>query len=150
MRSNQLHYSPHALAELLRQGIAFTGAGIASAIVHYGVLISLVQSGTLMPVPATLCGYVAGGIVSYTLNRRHTYRSDRPHHEAIWRFVIVAAVGFLLTWLVMHILVDRLALPYLPAQLLTTGIVLVWSFSAHKAWTFGAARAATGNPRRSS
>jgi putative flippase GtrA len=138
-----------ALGELLRQGVAFTGAGIAAAIAHYSVLIALVQSGTLRPVPATLCGYVAGGIVSYTLNRRHTYRSDRPHHEAVWRFVTVAAVGFLLTWLVMHILVDRLALPYLPAQLLTTGIVLIWSFTAHKAWTFGTGRAAAGNQRRS-
>ena len=129
------------LGELLREGIAFTGAGIAAAIVHYGLLVGLVQSGTLAPVPATLCGYVGGGIVSYALNRRHTYRSDRPHKEAMWRFAIVAGVGFLITWAVMHILVERLDLPYLPAQLLTTGIVLVWSFTAHKAWTFGVSKA---------
>jgi putative flippase GtrA len=36
----------------------------------------------------------------------------------------------------MHRLVDRWHLPYLPAQFLTTGIVLVWSFSAQKWWTF--------------
>ena len=138
-----------ATGELLRQGVAFTGAGIAAAIVHYGLLIGLVQTGTLAPVPATLCGYLGGGIVSYALNRRHTYRSDRPHHEAMWRFATVAGIGFLITWAVMHVLVDRLALPYLPAQLFTTGLVLVWSFTAHKAWTFGAARAATGNPGRS-
>src|SRR5438132_530064 len=82
------------------------GAGIAAAIVHYGVLIGLVQGGLLAPVPATLCGYVAGGIVSYRLNRRHTYRSDRPHREAAWRFAIVAGIGFLITFAVMHLLVD--------------------------------------------
>jgi len=123
--------------EPMRQVLAFGGAGIAAAIVHYGVLIGLVQSGTLDPVPATLCGYLGGGIVSYALNRRHTYRSDRPHRQAIWRFAGVAGVGFLITWGVMHLLVDRWSLPYLPAQLLTTGIVLLWSFSAHKWWTFG-------------
>ena len=42
-----------------------------------------------------------------------------------------------LTFAVMHLLVDRWALPYLPAQVLTTGLVLIWSFSAHKWWTFG-------------
>ncbi|SEC45611.1 Putative flippase GtrA (transmembrane translocase of bactoprenol-linked glucose) [Rhizobiales bacterium GAS191] len=121
----------------LRQILAFGGAGIAAAIVHYGTLIGLVQGGALTPVPATLCGYIAGGIVSYALNRRHTYRSDRPHQEAVWRFAAVAAVGFLITFAVMHVLVDRWSLPYLPAQFLTTGIVLIWSFSAHKWWTFG-------------
>ncbi|MFI5014732.1 MAG: GtrA family protein [Hyphomicrobiales bacterium] len=124
-------------AEPVRQILAFGGAGVAAAIVHYGLLIGLVQTATLAPVPATLCGYLGGGLVSYALNRRHTYRSERPHQEAVWRFAAVAGVGFLITWAVMHLLVDRWSLPYLPAQLLTTGIVLIWSFSAHKWWTFG-------------
>ncbi|MBV8963056.1 MAG: GtrA family protein [Hyphomicrobiales bacterium] len=120
----------------VRQFLAFGGAGIAAAIFHYGTLIGLVQGEVLAPVPATLCGYVAGGLVSYVLNRRHTYRSERPHQEAVWRFAIVAGVGFLLTWAAMHLLVERWTLPYLPAQFLTTGLVLIWSFSAHKWWTF--------------
>jgi putative flippase GtrA len=124
-------------AEPVRQILAFGGAGIAAAVFHYATLIGLVEGGVLTPVPATLCGYLAGGGVSYALNRRHTYRSDRPHREAVWRFVTVAAIGFAITFAVMHVLVDRWSLPYLPAQLLTTGIVLVWSFSAHKWWTFG-------------
>jgi putative flippase GtrA len=128
--------SPSWLNHPVRQLLAFGGAGIAAAILHYGVLIGLVQGGVLAPVPATLCGFVAGGLISYGLNRRHTYRSGRPHQEAVWRFAIVAGVGFLLTWAVMHRLVDRWHLPYLPAQIFTTGVVLVWSFAAHKWWTF--------------
>jgi putative flippase GtrA len=126
-----------------RQVLAFGGAGVAAAIVHYGTLIGLVETGTAPPVPATLAGYLFGGIVSYALNRRHTYRSDRPHQEAGWRFAVVAGVGFLLTWLLMHLLVDDFEQPYLPAQLLTTALVLVWSFSAHKWWTFAKKRAST-------
>jgi putative flippase GtrA len=48
----------------------------------------------------------------------------------------VAAVGFVLTGFLMHLLVDRLGVLYLAAQLVTTGIVLFWSFIAHKVWTF--------------
>ena len=44
--------------------------------------------------------------------------------------------GFLLTGTFMHLFTRWLALPYLPAQVVTTGIVLVWSFLANKAWTF--------------
>lgn len=128
--------SPSRASRPARQLLAFGGAGIAAAIVHYGTLIGLVQAEVLAPVPATLCGYLGGGLVSYVLNRRHTYRSERRHREAVWRFIVVAGVGFLLTWAVMHVLVERWSLPYLTAQLLTTGIVLIWSFSAHKWWTF--------------
>jgi putative flippase GtrA len=125
-----------SLALLARQFTAFFGVGLVAAVAHYGLLIALVEGGGLHPVPATLAGYVAGGLVSYALNRRHTYTSRRPHREATWRFALVAFVGFLLTWLFMHAFTIWLGAPYLPAQLVTTGIVMLWSFLAHKAWTF--------------
>ena len=125
-----------SIALLARQFIAFFGVGLVAAVAHYGLLIALVEGGGLHPVPATLAGYVAGGLVSYALNRRHTYTSRRPHREATWRFALVAFVGFLLTWLFMHAFTIWLGAPYLPAQLVTTGIVMLWSFLAHRAWTF--------------
>ncbi len=119
-----------------RQITLFILVGLAAALAHYGTLIGLVEGRRWTPVPATLCGYVAGGIVSYVLNRRMTFESGRAHSQAIWRFAAVAAVGFALTWVAMLILVDGLGAPYLAAQGLTTGLVMVWSFLAHRFWTF--------------
>lgn len=96
----------------------------------------LVEGFRIGPVPATLAGYLAGGAASYGLSRTHAFRSSRPHVEAGWRFIVVAGVGFVLTGLVMDVLTARWNMTYLPAQLLTTGIVLVWSFAAHRWWTF--------------
>lgn len=127
------------MREIGRQVSAFAGVGLLAAVVHYGLLIALVETGAAGPVPATLAGYVGGGLLSYALNRRHTYRSQRPHAEAGWRFAAVAGVGFLLTGAAMHVLTGAPGMPYLAAQLLTTGLVLVWSFAAHKWWTFRAA-----------
>ena len=121
---------------LRRQFLAFIVAGTASAVAHYGVLVGLVEGALWPPVPATLCGYLAGGVVSYVFNRRLTFQSRRDHRAALWRFVIVAGVGFGLTGLAMAALTGAAALAYLPAQILTTGIVMVWSFVAHKLWTF--------------
>ena len=121
---------------LVRQFATFFGVGAVAAIAHYGLLISLVEGYRLDPVPAALAGYVAGGVVSYLLNRRHTYASARPHRQATWRFGVVAAIGFGLTWIGMVLFVRGLAMPYLVGQLITTGIVLFWSFIAHKLWTF--------------
>lgn len=125
-----------------RQFSVFVVVGIAAAIVHYGVLIGLVELAAWRAVPATLAGYVLGGVVSYVLNRRHTYASDRPHREAGWRFATVAGVGFFLTSAFMYALHELGGLHYLPAQVVTTGIVLLWSFLAHKLWTFGGAEGA--------
>jgi putative flippase GtrA len=124
--------------EIGRQIASFTGVGVLAAVVHYGLLIGLVEFAGVAPVPATLVGYIGGGVVSYRLNRRHTYRSDRPHGEAGWRFAVVAGVGFGLTWACMGLLHGRLGVQYVLAQVLTTGLVLVWSFIAHRLWTFGA------------
>ena len=125
--------SPHQLS---RQFAVFSGVGVVAAVAHYGLLIGLVELAGWGPVPATLAGYVAGGVVSYALNKRLTYASDRPHAEATWRFAVVACVGFLLTGLFMQAFTGWLAVPYLPAQLVTTGIVLFWSFVANRLWTF--------------
>jgi len=111
-------------------------AGGAATVGHYTTLILLVEAGALDPVPAALAAFLVGGTISYTLNRRITFRSTRPHREAAPTFIAVAGVGFLMTGLLMDLLVNRLQLPYLPAQLLTTGLVMVWTFAASKFWTF--------------
>ena len=121
---------------LRRQFTIFVFVGLGAFVAHYGVLIWLVEAWEWAPVPATLVGYVAGGVVSYVLNRRHTYVSDRPHGEAGWRFAVVAGVGFVLTTASMYAMTRWLGLHYLLAQVLTTGLVLCWSFVAHRIWTF--------------
>jgi putative flippase GtrA len=126
-----------ALRNLLRQFAAFFGVGVVAAIVHYGLLIGLVEFGLLSAIAATLIGYVAGGLVSYGLNRAFTYRSTRNHVDASWRFALVAGVGFGLTFVLMALLHGQLGWHYLIAQLITTGVVLIWSFLAHKFWSFG-------------
>jgi putative flippase GtrA len=135
--SGAMSAAPESLNPLLRQIAAFGGVGLVAMVCHYGALIALVEIFRIAPVPATLAGYVAGGLASYGLNRRHTFASDTPHAQAGPRFVLVAAVGFGITWALMHLLTQTLAAPYLPAQLLTTLIVMVWSYGAHRFFTFG-------------
>ncbi len=124
---------------LSRQISAFVIVGLFAVIAHYGALIALVELLSWDPVPATLIGYLCGGVTSYILNRRHTFDSHRAHREAIWRFSAVAAVGFVITGALMTFFVEKLVIPYLLAQIITTGIVQFWSFLGNKLWTFGQA-----------
>ena len=122
---------------LSRQISAFVIVGLFAVIAHYGALILLVEAFHWEAVPATLVGYLCGGVTSYILNRRHTFESHRTHREAIWRFCAVAAVGFVITGGLMSIFVEKMQIPYLLAQVITTGIVQFWSFLGNKLWTFG-------------
>ena len=100
------------------------------------LLVAMVQLLHVPPVPSALTGFVCGGLLSYVLNRRHTFGSERPHEQAAWRFALVAGVAFVLTWVAMQLFVERWHAPYLPAQAGTTGLVMIWTFAANRLWTF--------------
>lgn len=123
---------------LLQQFLTFSGVGVVAAVAHYGVLILLVELGGVVPVIATLWGFLAGAGVSYLLNRRFTFKSDRPHRAAAPRFLAVSTGGFILNGLVMWALNEKLGIQYLAAQVMATLIVLFWNFSANRWWTFRA------------
>ena len=129
---------------LFRQFSSFVAVGFIATGVHYAVLIGLVEIAGISAVAAALIGYGAGGTVSYGLNRRHVFRTNLRHEAAVSRFTLVAAVGLGLTYIFMSLLVHTVGIPYLPAQVATTGIVMLWSFAAHRMWTFPPDGAAQG------
>lgn len=122
---------------IFRQLASYASVGVVATLAHYAVLLTLVEGAGWRPVPATLHGYVVGGVVSYLLNRRHTFVSDRSHADAGWRFALVAFVGFCVTLAIMRLFVDIWGAPYLPAQVVTTVLVMFMTFAINKAWTFG-------------
>jgi putative flippase GtrA len=122
--------------ELFRQFSTFASVGLIATGLHYAILIGVVEFAGISALTGSLMGYSAGGLVSYVLNRSHTFRSDRPHDEAAWRFALIVFFGFALTYFCMRLLVENAGVPYLPAQIATTATVMLWNFGAHKAWTF--------------
>ncbi len=128
--------SPIAAPQLFRQLSSFAGVGFAATALHYALLIGLVELARVAAPPAALAGSVAGAILSYGLNRRHTFRSDAPHARAGVRFALVATGAAGLTYVLMCLFVTVAGAPYLPAQIVTTGAVTLWTFAAHRFWTF--------------
>ncbi len=122
----------------LTQFILFAVVGCAAAVGHYGVLILLAELLAVPPVPASAAGYVTGGVISYILNYGHVFRSEQEHLPTAAKFVAVAAVGLCLNSAIMWALTHGLDLHYLLAQVIATGLVMVWSFAANRYWTFNA------------
>ncbi|HVB89011.1 MAG TPA: GtrA family protein [Beijerinckiaceae bacterium] len=122
-----------------RQFPRFLNVGVVSTALDYLVMVLSRRVAGLDPVVAALAGYCCGGLLSYVLNRRHTFSTQRSHMEAGWRFAVVMGVGFALTGILMALLADKFGLPYVPARLVTTAVVFIWNFLAHRMWTFAPA-----------
>ncbi|MDH5512964.1 MAG: GtrA family protein [Gammaproteobacteria bacterium] len=109
--------------------------GIATAI-HFLILITLVRGADMNAVWASALGFTFSAICNYYLNYRFTFRSNTAHRHAVMKFVAVACVGLALNSLTMLIATEYLGTHYLLAQVIATGLVLLWSFSGNRWWTF--------------
>jgi putative flippase GtrA len=119
-------------ASLVRFAVV-SGFGTAA---HYSLLIALVELGGADPVPATVAGSILGALVNYTLSRKHVFKSERSHAEALPRFMAIAGVGMSLNALLMAGFTRWLGVPYLLAQVVTTLLLLLWHYGANAIWTF--------------
>jgi putative flippase GtrA len=123
------------MAAIFRQFVKFLGVGVISLIVHYCVLILLKSLG-MPPVLASDAGFLLGGLVNYLLNWRFTFGGVQNHLQSGAKFATLVAIGLGLNSILMWIGVYHLGLHYLLSQVLTTGLLTVWNFFAHRYWTF--------------
>ena len=123
----------------LKQFLLFSAVGAIGTLGHYLTLVTLVESRLLHAVPASVVGFMVGAIINYLLNYRFTFRSRKSHKEAMSKFFVVAVIGAVINTILMYLGVDVFHLYYLLAQILATGIVLLWNFIVNKFWTFGQA-----------
>jgi putative flippase GtrA len=120
----------------VKQFASFVKVGFAATAAHYVMLAALVELLSVNEVFASTLGYAVGAVVSYTLNYRFTFNSDRPHQIAVSRFFVIALTGMALNSLAIAFLLHNLAVHYFVAQIAATGFVLLWNFVGNRYWTF--------------
>lgn len=119
-----------------KQFILFATIGAVGTAGHFLTLILLVELASVSAVWATTAGFIVGALINYILNYHFTFRSDKAHREAMSKFFIVATVGAGINMLIMYFGVDILILFYLLVQVIASSVVLLWTFTANKLWTF--------------
>lgn len=129
-----------ALMARARHILLFAALGAFGTLAHYAVLIGLVQGGLAGPVAGSSAGFLIGGLVNYQLGRRLVFRSLKPHREALAKFFTIAGIGLILNALLMALFTGTFGAPYLPAQILVTGLLVLWHYAGNAAWTFRQAR----------
>jgi putative flippase GtrA len=119
-----------------RQFSSFVVAGLITTVFQYAILVSLVEFNLLQPVHASVWGAIGGAVLSYYLNRKYTFRSNAAHKNAVPRFFTVAALAIISNALLMFLFVRLLHIPYIPAQIITTGAIIPITFGLNRIWSF--------------
>ena len=119
-----------------RNVVRFLLVGGATTACQYVVLTLLVELLHVKADVASPIGYGIGAAVSYVMNRFWTFKSDLPHAQSLPRFIVMIGVGLLLSFVMMHVLVDFAGIYYLLAQVLTTGIVMLSNYLLAASWVF--------------
>ncbi|WP_416372102.1 GtrA family protein [Burkholderia pseudomultivorans] len=78
----------------------------------------------------------AGACVNYLLNYHVTFRATGAHCATALRFFSVAVPGIAVNGALMWLLSHRGGWPWLPAQCMSTVIVLVTTYTANSLWAF--------------
>ena len=118
------------------QGVLFASIGALCAAQQYLLLWLAVSLNIATAVVASTVGFVTGAVINYVFNYHVTFAARTGHVETVARFVAVAAVGLAINTCLMYLLPEALGMHYLLAQVCTTAAVFVWTFSAHRSWTF--------------
>jgi putative flippase GtrA len=134
--------TPEFLQQLLARAVVrdflrFALVGAVATAAHYLVLITLAELAGVDPVLATVVGFGVGAIVSYTLNRRYTFAVRPEFMRGLAKFLVVIAIGAVLNAAIVAFFI-RTGLHYMIAQVIATGLVLIWNFAASRLVVFRA------------
>lgn len=122
---------------VVRDFLRFAAVGAVATAAHYAVLMSLVSFAGMDPVPATVCGFSVGALVSYTLNRRYTFQTRPAYGRGLAKFLVVVSIGAVLNAAIVAFFI-RFGFHYMAAQLIATGVVLIWNFAGARLVVFRA------------
>jgi putative flippase GtrA len=87
------------MKEILRQIIVFLGVGVLNTATTLGIIFGLIYFMGLNPLWANFLGYGCGLALSFTLNRRHTFKDQGTLRNSAAPFLGAAAVAYLVNLL---------------------------------------------------
>lgn len=116
--------------------VFFAAMGSVGTVLHYSILIVFVQILKVPPAISSTIGFVFGALTNYLLNYHFTFRSTKNHGSTIGKFYTVALAGMFLNAMLISFFADILSMHYIPAQILTTFLIFLWTFSGNRWWTF--------------
>ena len=122
----------------LGTAVRFGVVGVATAVLHYGLLYAGVEVFRLGATLASSIGFVVAVVFNYLMHYSWTFAEPAPHGRTLARYLVMIGCGFGINALVMYGGVHWLALHYLVTQAVALVAVVLWNFCLSNLWVFRA------------
>jgi putative flippase GtrA len=132
----------------LGQWVRHNIVSVVATAVDFATMIGLVEMLRFSPVMGTVVGAAAGGITSFALGRRYTFRSQTdPVSGQALRYGLVSVASLGLNALGEHLILFLLASHYVLGRILVATIVNnAWNYPMHRGYVFVPRKQAKENP----
>lgn len=114
----------------------FCSVGLICTAIQYLLLVLLIEIISLQEVIASAAAYGCSAIVNYLLNYHLTFQVTVRHQTAGVKFAVMVLLGLFSNTLLFYIAFSHFNLPYIYAQIIATGLVLMQNFTLSKTWAF--------------
>lgn len=121
---------------MLLQIMRFGVVGLMAAMVHFSIVVSIVEWAHLKPLTANFFAFLVSFQISYWGHRRWTFSNTVVlHRVALPKLLFVQLINFILNEFLFYVFLS-LHLPYPVALLIVLAILPVSTFITNKWWVF--------------
>ena len=117
--------------------VLYALVGCAATLVHYAVLIALVELASVGAALAAFIGALIGACTGFMLNYKLTFSNTQvPVQHALTRFMVTAAAGAVASSAIVWACVHLIGWHYLLAQATATVLLLLITYQINRRWSF--------------
>ena len=114
---------------------SYSLVGMISVLVYFFTIFLLVESFHQEPVLSSALAFVLMTIISYSLNKRFTFRTQSSK-GAFRKYLTVSGLAFILNSTIMYIIVHVYSFHYSVGEIVTTLVIPIINFALNNYWTF--------------
>ena len=118
------------------QFVRYFISGGSAVLLHWLILIGLVELFAVSPMVATAIGFVVGFLLNYSLLQSWVFETSGNHRLFLMRYVVVTCITFVLNMGLFWLLYESMSINYSIAQVIATGVVFLVNFLINRSFTF--------------
>ncbi len=123
--------------EVAYKFVKFGIVGFSGVIVDFGFTYICKEWLKIQKYVSNAIGFIIAASSNYYLNRVWTFHSNNPDVAVEYgRFLFIAAIGLMISTLVLYMLVSRAKFNFYFAKLLAIVVVTLWNFVVNLNYTF--------------
>ena len=120
--------------KLIKQVFSFSVVGGICFVIDFSLLILFTDILSINYLISSVAAFLISNLVNYLLSLKLVFKhnSELSRQVEFLIFIIMSAVGLVLTAVLMMVFVERIKIHYMTSKVVTTVIVMIYNFISRK------------------